>query len=73
MATAIPLKAAHHGIKKSVFHLNARLLSAEIFTLLGFNTEADCIMRGNELVLRPVKENSGEFAEQVRRSDQTGI
>ena len=38
----------------------------KFFTLLGFNTEAECIMRGNELVLRPVKENtSGEFAEQI--------
>ena len=38
----------------------------KFFTLLGFNTEAECIMRGNELILRPVKENtSGEFAEQI--------
>lgn len=68
MATAtIPLKgSASMESKKSVFHLNARLLSSEIFTLLGFNTEAECIMRGNELVLRPVKENTnGEFAEQI--------
>ena len=69
MATAtIPLKgSASMESKKSVFHLNARLLSRRnFFTLLGFNTEAECIMRGNELVLRPVKENtSGEFAEQI--------
>ena len=38
----------------------------KFFTLLGFNTEAECIMRGNELVLRPIKNNtSGEFAEQI--------
>ena len=40
----------------------------KFFTLLGFNTEAECIMRGNELVLRPVKENtSGEFADLIRQ------
>lgn len=38
----------------------------KFFTLLGFNTEAECIMRGNELILRPVKSNTGgEFAEQI--------
>lgn len=36
------------------------------FTLLGFGTEAECMVRGNELVIRPVKENTGgEFAEQI--------
>lgn len=38
----------------------------KFFTMLGFGTEADCIVRGNELVLRPVKTNTGgEFAEQI--------
>lgn len=38
----------------------------KFFTLLGFNTEAECIMRGNELILRPIKNNTGgEFAEQI--------
>ena len=38
----------------------------KFFEALGFTTEAECILRGNELVLRPVKEQSGgEFAEQI--------
>ena len=38
----------------------------KFFTLLGFNTEAEYIMRGNELILRPIKNNTGgEFAEQI--------
>ena len=33
---------------------------------LGFSTEAECILRGNEIVLRPVREQGGgEFAEQI--------
>lgn len=38
----------------------------KFFTMLGFDTEAECIVRGNELVLRPARNNSGgEFAEQI--------
>ena len=70
MATAtIPLKgsASMESKKSQYFHLKRQItIPQKFFTLLGFNTEAECIMRGNELVLRPVKENtSGEFAEQI--------
>ena len=38
----------------------------KFFAMLGFDTEAECIVRGNELVLRPVKTSTGgEFAEQI--------
>ena len=38
----------------------------KFFAMLGFDKEAECIVRGNELVLRPVKTNTGgEFAEQI--------
>lgn len=38
----------------------------KFFEMLGFSTEAECILRGNEIVLRPVREASGgEFAEQI--------
>ncbi|MBD5463684.1 MAG: AbrB/MazE/SpoVT family DNA-binding domain-containing protein [Lachnospiraceae bacterium] len=38
----------------------------KFFTMLGFDTEAECIVRGNELIIRPVKTNAGgEFAEQI--------
>ena len=34
--------------------------------MLGFETEAECMVRGNELVIRPAKTNTGgEFAEQI--------
>lgn len=36
------------------------------FEMLGFESKAECVIRGNELVIRPVKENTGgEFAEQI--------
>ncbi len=38
----------------------------KFFAMLGFGTEAECLVRGNELVLRPVRQSSGgEFAEQI--------
>lgn len=38
----------------------------KFFTMLGFDTEAECMVRGNELVIRPAKTNSGgEFVEQI--------
>lgn len=38
----------------------------KFFNRLGFGNEAECVIRGNELVLRPVRPNSGgEFAEQI--------
>ena len=69
MATAtIPLKgsASMESKKVSISSKRQITIPQKFFTLLGFNTEAECIMRGNELVLRHVKENtSGEFAEQI--------
>lgn len=38
----------------------------KFFSMLGFDTEAECMVRGNELVIRPVKTSAGgEFAEQI--------
>lgn len=38
----------------------------KFYTMLGFDTEAECIVRGNELIIRPVRPNTGgEFAEQI--------
>ena len=38
----------------------------KFFAMLGFADEAECIVRGNELVIRPARQNAGgEFAEQI--------
>ena len=38
----------------------------KFFTLIGFGDEAECILRGNELILRPARNSSGgEFAEHI--------
>ena len=38
----------------------------KFFNLLGFGNEAECVVRGNELVIRPTRtKTGGEFAEQI--------
>ena len=38
----------------------------KFFTLLGFDTEAECVVRNNELVIRPARNSAGgEFAEYI--------
>ena len=38
----------------------------KFYQTLGFGDEAECVMRGNELIIRPVKTVAGgEFAEQI--------
>lgn len=38
----------------------------KFYQTLGFGDEAECVMRGDELIIRPVKTVSGgEFAEQI--------
>lgn len=38
----------------------------KFFTMLGFDTDAECTVRGNELIIRPARTNTGgDFAEQI--------
>ena len=38
----------------------------KFYTALGFTDEAECIIRGNELIVRPTRvQSGGEFAEQI--------
>ena len=38
----------------------------KFYQMLGFGDEAECVMHGNELIIRPVKTVAGgEFAEQI--------
>lgn len=38
----------------------------KFYTMLGFDAEAECLVRNGELIIRPIKESSGgDFAEQI--------
>ena len=67
MATAI-VKGGNTMNRKTIRISEKRQLTIpqKFYEALGFSTEAECILRGNEIVLRPVKEQGGsEFAEQI--------
>ena len=66
METAV--KGGNHMNRKTIRISEKRQLTIpqKFFEALGFSTEAECILRGNEIVLRPVREQGGgEFAEQI--------
>ncbi len=57
------------GIKRKIVSISRKrqiTIPQKFFNLLGFASEAECIVRENELVIRPTKTNAGgEFAEQI--------
>ncbi len=68
MSATVAMKGNCTMEKKTVSISSKRQITIpqKFFQALGFTDEAECIVRGNELVLRPVRTNSGgEFAEQI--------
>ena len=68
MSTTVAAKGNMIMDKKIVSISSKRQITIpqKFFTLLGFDTEAECIVRNNELVIRPAKNNAGgEFAEYI--------
>ena len=67
MNTAVTKGAGVMDIKKVSISAKRQItIPQKFFTLLGFDDEAECVVRGNELIIRPVRNNSGgEFAEQI--------
>jgi len=68
MSVALTSKGNHSMDKKIVSISSKRQITIpqKFFVALGFHDEAECIMRGNEIVIRPVRVNSGgEFSEQI--------
>ena len=68
MANAATLKGGSVMEKKIVSISSKRQITIpqKFFTLLGFADEAECVVRGNERVIRPARTASGgEFAEYI--------
>ena len=68
MSTTVAMKGNATMEKKIVSISSKRQITIpqKFFALLGFDTEAECIVRGNELIVRPAKTNAGgEFAEYI--------
>jgi hypothetical protein len=57
---AMEIKKVSISVKRQI------TIPQKFYAMLGFDTEAECMVRGNELVIRPAKAYSGgEFAEQI--------
>ena len=68
MSTTVLAKGISNMEKKIVSISSKRQITIpqKFYTLLGFDTEAECVVRGNELVIRPAKPRTGgEFAEYI--------
>ena len=68
MSTTVAMKGNATMEKKIVSISSKRQITIpqKFIALLGFDTEAECIVRGNELIVRPAKTNAGgEFAEYI--------
>ena len=69
MSTATTMK--HGGImnRKTVSISSKRQITIpqKFFKMLGFETEAECIVQGDELIVRPARmvQSGGEFSEQI--------
>ncbi len=66
MSTMVKDRISMESKRVSISAKRQITIPQKYFKTLGFDTEAECIVRGNELVLRPVKKDAGgEFAEQI--------
>ena len=68
MSTATATKGIPVMEKKIVSISSKRQMTIPLkfFNAIGFTDEAECIVRGNELVVRPARATTGgEFAEQI--------
>ena len=56
-------------VEKKIVSISSKrqiTIPQKFFAMLGFTDEAECIVRGNELIVRPARQNAGgEFAEQI--------
>ena len=68
MSTTVAMEGNATMEKKIVSISSKRQITIpqKFFALLGFDTEAECVVRGNELIIRPAKQSAGgEFAEYI--------
>ena len=70
MPTAV-LERGSRKVDRKVLSISSKrqiTIPQKFYQTLGFGNEAECIVHGNELIIRPVKTVSGgEFAEQMRK------
>ena len=63
MSTALAQKGGSKMDRKVLSISSKRQITIpqKFYQLLGFGDEAECVLRGNELIIRPIKTVSGGF------------
>ena len=68
MSTALK-ERGNNKMNRKILSISSKrqiTIPQKFYQTLGFGDEAECVMRGNELVIRPIKTvDGGEFAEQI--------
>ncbi len=68
MAVAVANKT-NRALNRKVLTISSKrqiTIPQKFYRLLGFGNEAECVINGDELIIRPIRVNyGGEFAEQI--------
>lgn len=69
MSTAT-ITRSNHSLNRKIVSISSKrqiTIPQKFFTLLGFEDEAECMVKGNELIIRPARNtvSGGEFAETI--------
>ncbi len=68
MAVAVANKT-NRALNRKVLTISSKrqiTIPQKFYRLLGFGNEAECVVNGDELIIRPIRVNDGgEFAEQI--------
>lgn len=68
MAVAVANKT-NRALNRKVLTISSKrqiTIPQKFYRLLGFGNEAECVINGDELIIRPIRVNDGgEFAEQI--------
>ena len=65
MSTAVKRGAAMENKRIKISSKRQITIPHHFFDYLGFADEAECSLKDGALIIRPVRQNGGEFAEQI--------
>lgn len=65
MSTAVKRGAAMENKRIKISSKRQITIPQQFFDSLGFADEAECSLKDGALIIRPVRQNGGEFAEQI--------
>lgn len=68
--STLTMKRENQRMNRRVLHISNKrqiTIPQKFYQSLGFEDSAECVMRGDELIIRPIKSTvaGGEFAEQI--------